>query len=754
MKKPILKQVILCVLCAGLCAGFFAAAFAALPQCVMPLWLPCAAALSGGGLCAWLVFVPREDRRRKTFFRSGARALALACAAALVTLAAELFVFNDAAFLTRSLEPEEVDLSLVVDQHGNYPSMDGGPFALVPYENRELNITVSDLYTQVESLRVHMSGEAVLVEVEVFLEDEESAYLEQSVHTGYHSPGNTSYECVLHSSGIVYNMGIHFRIDAFNGQEVYVDSIEINPQIGVRWRPLRMGIVALGIWLALCMARFPWRRVAYCPGRGRHRAVLAACMLMTLLVYGALAAAAYPGQGTVGLVSPSAEAQGYSDPYMALFEAFQAGQLSVLAEPSEELLALANPYDPSERNEMGVDFLWDYALYNGRYYVYYGPAPLLLIYYPIFWLTGRLPTEALCAVLIGLATIPMMFYAVCGMARRYVRKPNLFLLALACMTACLSAAGPSLICGAGRYNNVLALTVCMMAATVGLGLHAVSHGTSSWRRAADFLLCGVCFGLQSMCRANTLLMTTAFLAPPFVGVLADRAGTVRGKARDALCFLIPAAAGVGLVMAYNWARFGSPAEFGQLYQLTVDDVHYNVFRPEYIPQALYGYLLQPPTALFRFPYLAAFNGIVNVTGTGMSNGGLLSVAVFPVAWLALFLSCGLREGIVRPALRREAGLSVRLSLFFGMVLMVVSFFYAGPVSRYIYDELIFFVFAGLLCGLCLCHTDGNETPLFPGRVFVLLCALTSLAGLLLGAGSIEGRNPALFAEWINTFFPY
>ena len=97
---------------------------------------------------------------------------------------------------------------------------------------------------------------------------------------------------------------------------------------------------------------------------------------------------------------------------------------------------------------------------------------------------------------------------------------------------------------------------------------------------------------------------------------------------------------------------------------------------------------------------------------------------------------------------------MRLSLFFGMVLMVVSFFYAGPVSRYIYDELIFFVFAGLLCGLCLCHTDGNETPLFPGRVFVLLCALTSLAGLLLGAGSIEGRHPALFAEWINTFFPY
>lgn len=754
MKKTAVKQALLCVLAAGLCAGLFAAAFAALPQCAMPLWLPCAAAFAGGGLCAWQVLVPREERRRKTFRRGRARAAALACAAALAALAAELFIFNDAAFLTRTLEPEEIDLALVVDQHGNYPSLDGGPFALVPYENRELNITVSDLYTQVDSLRVRMSGEAVLVEVEVFWEDEESAYLAQSVHTGYHSPGETPYECVVHSSGMVYNMSIHFRVDAYQDQEIYVDSIEINPPLGVHWRPLRMGIVALGVWLALCMARFPWRRVVYCPGRGRHRAVLAACMLITLLIYGGFAVAAYPQEGMIGLLSRSDAAQGYGDPYAALFEAFQAGRLSVLEEPSEELLALVNPYDPSERNEMGVSFLWDYALYDGQYYVYYGPAPLLLIYYPLFWLTGMLPTEALCAVIIALATIPAMFYAVCGIARRYVHRPNLFLLALACMTACLSAAGPSLMCVAGRYNNVLALTVCMMAATVGLGLHAVSHGTASWRRTADFLLCGVCFALQGMCRANTLLMTTAFLAPPFVGVLADRAGTVRSKARDALCFLVPAAAGVGLVMAYNWARFGSPAEFGQLYQLTVDDVHYNVFRPEYIPLALYGYLFQLPATMFRFPYLMTFNGIINVTGTGMANGGLLSVAAFPVAGLALFLSCGLRAGVAQRALRREAGLSVRLSLLLGMALMVISFFYAGPVARYIYDELIFFVFAGLLCGLCLCRVEEDGTPLFPGRLFVLLCVLTILVGLLLGAGNIEGRSPALFADWINSFFPY
>lgn len=51
MKKTAVKQALLCVLAAGFCAGLFAVAFAALPQCAMPLWLPCAAAFAGGGLC-------------------------------------------------------------------------------------------------------------------------------------------------------------------------------------------------------------------------------------------------------------------------------------------------------------------------------------------------------------------------------------------------------------------------------------------------------------------------------------------------------------------------------------------------------------------------------------------------------------------------------------------------------------------------------------------------------------------------------
>ncbi len=57
-------------------------------------------------------------------------------------------------------------------------------------------------------------------------------------------------------------------------------------------------------------------------------------------------------------------------------------------------------------------------------------------------------------------------------------------------------------------------------------------------------------------------------------------------------------------------------------------------------------------------------------------------------------------------------------------------------------------------GLCLCRVEEDGTPLFPGRLFVLLCVLTILVGLLLGAGNIEGRSPALFADWINSFFPY
>lgn len=79
--------------------------------------------------------------------------------------------------------------------------------------------------------------------------------------------------------------------------------------------------------------------------------------------------------------------------------------------PSEELLSLDNPYDVEQRK--GVDYSFDTSFYNGKYYVYFGVLPALLIFVPFKLITGSylsiflgaLPFYFLSIVLTVLVTV-------------------------------------------------------------------------------------------------------------------------------------------------------------------------------------------------------------------------------------------------------------------------------------------------------------------------------------------------------------
>ena len=69
-------------------------------------------------------------------------------------------------------------------------------------------------------------------------------------------------------------------------------------------------------------------------------------------------------------------------PYQELAMAFSEGQLHLLEEPSEELSSMVNPYDYRERKNSEIEVKWDFAYYDGKYYVYFGVVPCLLFYLP------------------------------------------------------------------------------------------------------------------------------------------------------------------------------------------------------------------------------------------------------------------------------------------------------------------------------------------------------------------------------------
>ena len=73
--------------------------------------------------------------------------------------------------------------------------------------------------------------------------------------------------------------------------------------------------------------------------------------------------------------------------YQELAEALSEGKVSV-GDAEEALLAMKNPYDTIALQAAGIGYRADYAYHNGKYYVYFGIVPVLLLYLPYYLLTG------------------------------------------------------------------------------------------------------------------------------------------------------------------------------------------------------------------------------------------------------------------------------------------------------------------------------------------------------------------------------
>src|SRR5262245_8503920 len=65
--------------------------------------------------------------------------------------------------------------------------------------------------------------------------------------------------------------------------------------------------------------------------------------------------------------------------YNYLGQAFASGKLHLPIEPSPQLLAQPNPWDPAVDDSLKMH---DMALYNGRYYLYHGAGPAWLLFTP------------------------------------------------------------------------------------------------------------------------------------------------------------------------------------------------------------------------------------------------------------------------------------------------------------------------------------------------------------------------------------
>jgi hypothetical protein len=393
--------------------------------------------------------------------------------------------------------------------------------------------------------------------------------------------------------------------------------------------------------------------------------------------------------------------QNGGDRYNLLSDAFLDGRASLLIKPDPGLVNLPNPYDPEANAQYRAGgVVHDLSLYNGRFYMYWGPTPAATLFIPFRILPfGDMP-ENLAVVLFSFAGLLFSVALMRFLVRRYLPDTPTWLQLVGVAALGFVNVAPFIMRRPSVYEVAISSGYCFLFA----GLYFLATGVlrekpSLWRLGAGSLSLGLATGS----RYDLAVVAVALVAV----VLWFLRARLRGWSRDALRLAAvaagPLAACLLLLAAYNYARFDSLTEFGLQYQLAgVETRLKDAFNPAYLPPGLWFYILAPMRFSLAFPYLqlppppgypgtlpSGYDG-VEVT-TGVLTGAPIVLALFAVPFF--WKQWGrLRE--LRWIIVLLAALGLTLAVFLAFTLW-------GATMRYEMDFLPMLLVAALLAWFAL-----------------------------------------------------
>lgn len=417
--------------------------------------------------------------------------------------------------------------------------------------------------------------------------------------------------------------------------------------------------------------------------------------------------------------------------YELITEAFLAGQLHFQYDDVDaRLLAMENPYDAGERERLGVYCHWDYAFYDGQYYMYFGVVPVLLAFLPYRLLTGRTLAGYHVAQLYAGVFIAGIFALFWLLGRKFLKKMpvTLYLLlsaAVSYMSLWNVVATPQL------YGMTI---VCALGLAVW-SLYGFARAVFCIERENRAIVCAALAALLGAlvfgCRPTVGFFN--LLALPLLAVFLKKHRFSARLAGKLLLAALPYALVAAGLMAYNWARFDNPFEFGQAYQLTVTD------------QSGYGSMLS------RFSLVDLLSGLryylLNFrTPDILPSIGLLIASPVLTAGGVLLLSRKNRSVL------REKGLSPFAATLLLSALVIVAFdvlWAPHPTPRYRMDFSWLLGIATFVMVGCACERQEDAARF--SRVIGLLCLMTMIAAVLMALYP-QGKNfTEYYAAELKTF---
>ena len=459
--------------------------------------------------------------------------------------------------------------------------------------------------------------------------------------------------------------------------------------------------------------------------------------------------------------------------YDLLGQAFSQGQTHLPIDPSPDILALSDPYKFENRKTVKIP--WDVSLYEGKYYLYFGPTPgVIVAALKSFWSTeisdNVLVFGFTSGVLITMSVLLLLLW------RRYFQDLSWWFL-----IPCIAIAGLAnpviwLLNRPAVYEASISGGQFFLFVGILLSFVEIIGSPKLWRK----FLIGSCWIFAIGSRAS-LIFSIIFLSVVFIGIIVWQRDGFKTTLKNIVAFIFPLILGAAFYAWYNYDRFDSIFELGHRYQLSSTDMHENyrwVLSLANLPPSIFNYFLNPYRTLPAFPfvkplwsghYLWPFHKLVpdtyyteQITGIVISTPYLILALlpfVFSIRNLAKKRDVDLDAGAKSMIMKRDNELAwLSLCLTSSVILVFIPLLlYAVTTMRYLADVVPMLVLLASIGFWQSCQAMSGRT--FQRRLWILivlgLVMYSSVIGILLGITSyyapFEKLNPELFLRLSDWF---
>ena len=428
-----------------------------------------------------------------------------------------------------------------------------------------------------------------------------------------------------------------------------------------------------------------------------------------------------------------------SNIYYQQFDAYVKGQLHLDVGVDPDLLTLKNPYNPYTRD--GVTVLWDHAFYNGKYFSYYGHAPIYTVMLPIYWMTGYVPSNLFVLQLGVIFSVIAILLATLETIKLFVKKingPLLLLTLVSIVFGSMLLTNNTYEYGGMIYripyvyaNGFLFLTIYFF----------IKGYRARGNRYLYFAFTGL--SLVFIVLSRPLEILYLFLLIPVIIKMIKESKDIKQSILDYVPAISVVLVGAILVCVMNYIRFESIFEFGEHYQLTVTDCRNNKLDIDGVLPALYHFFIQPPKYNKQEHLLMYRNAVENfdIHPYNTYSVGLLFI---PITFLIVLTPFVLnKENISFKVFAIGSPLLIFLMAF-------INYCFAGVCPRYLLDIAPWAALSGGLIALKALEKDNGKHPVVP-----ILLSLVLIANIVLSEQyhfvEFDGLRPGDFNGLYSIF---